>query len=337
MIDPSAELIEKWARVSASEPSGHEWRAVALNAIAPLRILVGVREPDNKIALILEAPLAEAPKEFIHFTANGLTVADQRRFGENIYRVAIVLERSEVRDVFEVLAADIVTVVASASNTKTAIRATTRRLEAWQACLRSGRRGLTLEEQIGLFGEVAVLEMLGDAAGYKEAVAAWGGPLDSIHDFSARGIAFEVKSSTGVGNRIQISTLNQLETEGLNQLLVVRLRLREDSNGITLNEYIGKIRVKIDEPSATDPDFGERLLRLGYLLSDSSLYENNRWVNEGFRFYEVMQGFPRLVNSDIPAGVIDGAYVIDEQALLPFRREIDAFELAAEKMLGKLR
>ena len=334
MIDIRGELIEKWARVSASEPSGHEWRALALSAAAPLRLMAGVREPDNRIALILEAPLAEAPKEPIHFTANGLSVTDQRRHEEDVFRVAIVLERSEVRDVFEVLATDIVNVVILSLATNNAVRATIRRLEAWQACLRSGRRGLTLEEQIGLFGELTVLELLGTKMGYSAAVAAWGGPLDNVHDFSAHGVAFEVKCSTGVGNRIRISSLNQLETEGLAQLLLIKLRLREDPKGKTLSDLVSQTRARLVEPSTADPDFEERLLRLGYVVADNFLYENTRFLQESFRIYEVKQGFPRLMNSSIPAGIIEGTYVLDEQALLPFRRETGLFESAVKKMLG---
>ena len=182
MINTREDLIEKWARVGASEASGREWRVVALGVSAPVRILAGVREPDNRIALLLEAPLVEAPKELIRFVANGLSVTDQRRFEENTFRVAIVLERLEVREVFEVLATDITNVAIQASTGSSAIRAVARRLEAWQACLRSGRRGLTPEEQIGLFGELTVLEMLGQKIGYPNAILAWGGPLDKVHD-----------------------------------------------------------------------------------------------------------------------------------------------------------
>ena len=334
MTNTREELIEKWARVGISEASGREWRVVALSASAPVRILAGVREPDNRIALLLEAPLAEAPNEPIRFVANGLSVTDQRRFEEDTFRVAIVLERLEVRDVFEVLATDITNVAIQASTSSGAIRAVTRRLEAWQACLRSGRRGLTPEEQIGLFGELTVLEMLGQKVGYSNAISAWGGPLDKVHDFTAHGIALEVKCVNGIGNHLRISTLNQLETEGLRLLLVVRVRLREDPTGRTLGDFVSQIRARVAETCNAGPDFDERLLRLGYLETDNFLYETTHFLQESLVAYEVRKEFPRLTNSSIPAGIIDGSYVLDERALRPFSRNTEYFELTMGKMLG---
>jgi Putative PD-(D/E)XK family member, (DUF4420) len=221
-----------------------------------------------------------------------------------------------------------------ASTSGGAIGAVTRRLEAWQACLRSGRRGLTPEEQIGLFGELAVLEMLGQKIGYSKAISAWGGPLDKVHDFTAHGIALEVKCVNGIGNHVRISTLNQLETEGLRLLLVVRVRLREDPTGRTLGDFVSQIRVRLAETSNAGPDFDERLLRLGYLETDNFLYENTRFSQESFCAYEVTQEFPRLTNSSIPAGIIDGSYVLDERTLRPFWRDMGYLELTMGKMLG---
>lgn len=334
MTNSREELVEKWALVRNSEASGREWRVVALSANAPLRILAGIREPDNRIALLLEAPINEAPKDPIRFVANGLSVTDQRRFEENVFRVAIVLERLEVREVFEVLATDITNVAIQSLTSSDAIRAVTRRLEAWQACLRSGRRGLTPEEQIGLFGELTVLEMVAGKIGYPKAISAWGGPLDKVHDFTANGIALEVKCASGISNQLRISKLNQLETEGLRQLFVARVRLQEDPAGKTLGEFVSHIRATIAQSSVAGADFEERLLRIGYIDSENFLYENAHFSQANFHTYEVREDFPRFTSLNIPPGIIDGSYVLDERALLPFRCSPEYFELTMEKMLG---
>ncbi|MGM4889904.1 PD-(D/E)XK motif protein [Tardiphaga sp. 11_C7_N12_6] len=334
MITIREELVEKWARVGVSDSTGREWRGMALSATAPVRLLAGVREPDNRIALLIEARLVEAPKELIRFSARGLSVSDQRRHEEDTFRLAIVLERLDSREVFEVLTTDIANVAMQASTGRDAINAVTRRLEAWQACLRSGRRGLSESEQTGLFGELTVLEMLGRIIGYPEAVLAWGGPLDHVHDFNANGISLEIKSVSGIGNQLSISTLNQLETEGLRQLLLVRVRLREDPLGITLSKLVSQAREMIAQSSSAAVDFDDRLLRVGFLQADSFLYDAVRFLPENVCAFDVRQGFPRLTNSTIPAGIIDGSYVLDERALSPFRRDMHYVEQIMGKMLG---
>lgn len=127
---------------------------------APLKLIAGIREPDGRIALLLEAPIAAAPRSPLRLRADGVSLADQRRPDEGIYRLAVTLEHEELRDVFEVLAADLVNFVRPASTAITAIAEAAKRLEAWQACLRSRSQILSRDEQIGLMGELTFLRFL---------------------------------------------------------------------------------------------------------------------------------------------------------------------------------
>ena len=84
--------------------------------MGPVRFVAAVREPDDRIALLLEGPLKAAPIPPYRVMADGLSVTDQRRPEEGIFRIAVVLEQDGLRDVFEVLAADVVEVATRASN-----------------------------------------------------------------------------------------------------------------------------------------------------------------------------------------------------------------------------
>jgi Putative PD-(D/E)XK family member, (DUF4420) len=118
-----------------------EWRGIALSVQAPVRLIAGIREPDGRIALLLEAPIAAAPRLPLRLRADGVSLADQRRPDEGIYRLAITLEHEGLRDIFEVLAVDIVDIVKPTATPIKVIAEAARRLEAWQACLRSRRQG----------------------------------------------------------------------------------------------------------------------------------------------------------------------------------------------------
>ena len=143
MSDLRTELDAKWRDALTAERGGHEWRGVALRVAAPVRFIAAVREPDERVALLIEAPLDAAFGSAYRVHAAGLSVTDQRRQEEGLFRLAITLESDGLRDVFEVLAADIVAVAASATEAREAIVEAVGRLEAWRACLAARRQGLS--------------------------------------------------------------------------------------------------------------------------------------------------------------------------------------------------
>lgn len=234
-------------------------------------------------------------------------------------RLAMTLERDESTEVFEVLAADLAEVASDSSSALSAIPAVLRRLEAWQACLRAHRRGLSREEEVGLFGELECLRILAEEIGFPQAVASWQGPLDGLHDFSRGGTALETKTALGPSSQIRISRLDQLETGGLSHLVVIRPRLRESPEGHTVADLVASLRVEIARiaPNVRS-DFDELLLRAGWREANPDAEVLVRAEVEGVSIYEVLDGFPRLTLAGVPAGIVDGSYLIDERAVAPF-------------------
>jgi len=334
MTLPREELRRKWEEAAGTPLAGHEWRGVALDLSGPVRFVAAVREPDSRIALLLEAPLSVAPSIPYRVAADGLSVTDQRRPEEGLLRVAIALEHDSVRDVFEVLAADVVEVACCTSTAKEAVTEVVRRLEAWRACLKARRLGLSMESQLGLIGELIVLGLLARDMGYAGAVRAWQGPMQGIHDFNHSGTAIEVKTVVGAGSWLRISRLAQLETAGLSALVVARPRLQESANGISLVDLVKEIRESMirDDPTAL-AEFNERMIRAGYLEIDAAMYSNFRFALHDIRWYEVARDFPRLTSASVPAGIVDGTYVIDERSIGQFRLN----DTALRALLGSLK
>jgi hypothetical protein len=337
MTDLRSELKAKWREAELEGKGGREWRGIALSVQGSVRFLAGIREPDGRITLLLEAPIAAAPRAPLRLRAEGVSVSDQRRSDEGIYRMSIALEHEELRDIFEVLAADIVEVVRPASTAIAAISAAARRLETWQVCLRSRRQGLSREEQIGLMGELAVLQFLAAKVGYRLAVDSWDGPLDGIHDFTRHGIALEVKTALGNSNVLHVSHLTQLESSGLHALIIVRVRFREGADGKSIPDAVREIRDEIKRLAAlSNSSFEEKLLRVGYLDVDRDFYDALRFVPIEIYGLAVRDGFPCLTPSLVATGIIDGSYTIDERATGNFRIKADDLQNILGRMAGEV-
>lgn len=329
------ELQEKWQQAAHTQSGGAEWRAVLLSVPAAIRILAAVREPDERPAVLFETDIRNAPSRLLRLHADGISLSDQRRHEEGLLRFAVTLEHHSLRDVFEVLACDLIEVARHAPSAPAALTAVTRRLEAWQACLRVRRQRLSREHQIGLLGELLVYRDVAARLGHPFAIEAWQGPLDGIHDFSTSGVALEVKSVVGVGSFVQISHLDQLRTDGIRALAIARMRFAETADGQSLAEVIAELRALIDQeaPHARH-EFDDRLLRAGCYDFGSDSDEPVRAVLQDQRVYEVRDGFPRLIPELVPAGIIDASYSVDERALVPFTMNPDAVCAFIDLMKG---
>jgi hypothetical protein len=327
------ELAAKWRDAALAGPGGREWRAVALSARSPLAFLAGVREPDGRIALLLEAPLDAAPAAPFRLHAEGVSVSDQRRPDEALFRLAVTLEREELRDVFEVLVLDVIAIASAAASPAAAARDVARRLEAWQACLRRRRARLSREQQTGLMGELEVLRLVAAEIGHAPAVDAWLGPLDGLHDFSREGKAIEVKSILGVGHTFRVSEAGQLETAGLTRLVVARPRFQEAPDGRSLADMVAALREEFRRDAASALGMlDDKLLRAGFIESEAG--DGARAVLHDLYAFDVAEGFPRITAGSIPPGILDLSYTLDERALARFRIDVDALRRFARTMGG---
>jgi Putative PD-(D/E)XK family member, (DUF4420) len=179
---------------------------------------------------------------------------------------------------------------------------------------------LTREEQAGLLGELAVMELMATEIGLPRAIAAWCGPLAGIHDFEGARVAIQVKAAIGLSHHIRISRLDQLDAESLGALVLARARFQEAPDGLTLPEVIGALRKRVDQdfPNAAT-ELAEKLMRAGYLEADAEVYGLMRTALQKLHGFSVGDGFPRLIGATVPPAIVDAAYSLDERQLAPFR------------------
>ncbi len=152
--------------------------------------------------------------------------------------------------------------------------------------------GLTLENEIGLVGELLFLEFLIGAVGAELAVSTWHGPLSEEHDFLFDDVHIEVKTTAGEQRKHKINGVAQLvPIPGVPlSLLSIQLTRSAGTTGRTLPELVDAVRGAV----------GGHLVRLDALLASSG------WLAEEADLYSTRWAFrtpPRAfaVESDFPA------------------------------------
>jgi hypothetical protein len=161
------------------------------------------------------------------------------------------------------------------------------------------------------------MDALGD-----EAVAAWRGAAREDRDIQWGDVAVEVK--TTVGDQpvtVAINDERQLDGEGFRKLFLVALTLDERADGgggQTLNELVDELGRSI---TAVDARLGfrDRLLQYGWAEIHRNRYDRVRYVVRQVMTYRVSEGFPRLVESDLPPGVGKVRYLLALSACEPWR------------------
>jgi hypothetical protein len=241
--------------------------------------------------------------------------------------LGVRLRDAACSDVFTALAEDLAPRVAAASDPKQAAAEFLGRLRRWQQFLTASRDGLSVEAQRGLWGELHVVRAhLLPALGAASTVAGWKASAAAHQDFQFTVGAMEVKTTAAKQPQsVRITSERQLDDTGVGALFlhVVVVDEREvavadSAPGKSLAALIADTRSGLAGDLIALAAFNDRLLERGWLDSHASRYEGRRCTVRGERTYQVRQGFPRLVEVDLPAGVGDVNFAVSLAACEPF-------------------
>ncbi|MFF1900415.1 PD-(D/E)XK motif protein [Streptomyces sp. NPDC058206] len=243
------------------------------------------------------------------------------------YELQVILTENELREVFNPLVADVADTVRVASAAPEALAAAVERFGRWQDLLRTiSRDGLSAEARRGLHGELLVLgNVLLASLSQSEAVEAWTGPTGSNQDFQLPEVAIETKASIAKRPRsVRIASERQLDDTGTPALLLALAQLdeRRGGSGESLNWKVDEIRHQLTSPVAR-ARFDGLLIQAGYLPGHRDLYDEPRYTLRELRFWHVREGFPRLVESDMPEGVGDCTYHVSTSGLGAYQATAD--------------
>ena len=172
--------------------------------------------------------------------------------------------------------------------------------------------GLTGEEQRGLFCELLMLkDLLLPALGSPVAVASWKAPAGNTKDCIHGLVAVEVKSRFRKGNtRIRISSETQLECPAGDLFLAVYSLDTDGTSGQSLSVLVDALRVVVADSGVALTRFDDLLIQAGYLDIHKTCYEEPQYT-ASLSLYSVQAGFPRILPTDLLAGVNHVSYDIE--------------------------
>jgi hypothetical protein len=160
------------------------------------------------------------------------------------------------------------------------------------------RERLPHEREIGLFGELQVLDRLISVLGPKAALASWRGPDDEEHDFGFASLSAEVKTTTSERREHWIESLTQLLPPGSRELWLVSIQLTGagPDGGLRLPELVMRVRAHCQ---GFRSEFDGRLGAVGWDDSQADLYPWSWWPRGAVGLYLIDEDFPRLTPAAI--------------------------------------
>jgi hypothetical protein len=164
--------------------------------------------------------------------------------------------------------------------------------------LLSRRERLPHEREIGLFGELQVLDRLISVLGPKAALASWRGPDAEEHDFGFASLSAEVKTTTSERREHWIESLTQLLPPGSRELWLVSIQLTGGGpdGGLRLPELVMRVRARCQ---GLRSEFDRRLGAVGWDDSQADLYPRSWWPRGAMGLYLIDKDFPRLTPAAI--------------------------------------
>jgi hypothetical protein len=307
------------------EASGYVRQRIHPESAADLLAVVSNPGPQRALWLQTDAAAIEHLDEIQAARGVALSVIQ----GDGRSTVELRLTDPAAMDVFTALAVDVAETTAAAGDDQTAVRAFVGRFSRWMQLLQRAPQGLTGERQRGLFGELwFIRERLAPAVGPDDGIATWQAPGGVPHDFQAATGSVEIKTSAA--NQPQVVRVNgerQLDETGTPVLYLVHLSLdvHRDS-GETLPEMVAGVRSLV-AGGRGQPLFEDRLLASGYADLHTPLYAHTGYTLRQSSAFLVGDGFPRIVERDLPDGVGAVHYKLAIAACAPFSApEVDAVD-----------
>lgn len=292
------------------------WRLIEIDRVGGATVMAGRRFPDNAEALVAGFPGVRVPTGRQLPEGRGFEVVriDKHEEPENGVRIALVRELAGALELFGAMAEDIIGALRRARGATPQLLCDLflRRVAAWQEFMsRSADRRLSSEQEVGLFGELTLLdEIMNAGVPAIDVVGGWEGPADGLQDFVLGTGAIEVKSSIATtGFLARIGSLEQLDDAARQPLYLAAQRLVLAEDGVTLPELVARVRVRLAEGGAGGT-FDLRMRQAGYLADHESHYVR-RFSNAGVRLFLVDDSFPRLTTASVSSAIRHAVYGLE--------------------------
>ena len=280
--------------------SAHESFALLFNQLwagdVTTRVLRDARKGAMDLKLAVDARevrhlLAAIPDdyEFTEVVGNHISLGDWRHPATGQRYLDLACTEPSLSSAFSALTDDVVRRVEEHHDS--AAYAVQETLAEWRALLQPAS-SLSEEKARGLFGEMWVLGLLAARSPYY-ALDVWTGPLGEPHDFTSPSGDIEVKTSKLEGLDVVVSDLHQLDPLEGRDLVLVRVSVVTDPDGVGLREQADSLC----SMGLVREELAQKLARQGFHLDGKSpdfsfrVQEVNSW--------RVGVDFPGLRSEDI--------------------------------------
>jgi len=320
-------LCKVWKALASYGPR-EGWSTLEIWRTPTIRLLAGRVFPEGSEALLVGLLDTSIPKGLqlplgrgFHLLRPQLTLA-----GPNTGWLALVRRTAGSEDLFSAVAEDVVALLRSleGSTGRSVMSAVVERVRAWQAFMeRERQEGISKEAELGLVGELLVMEGILDAGVLPaEALQAWQGPLDALQDFQLSGGNIEVKTTSRLsGFPATIHSLDQLDHTQVQRLYLAAVRVSICEEGATLPLIAARIRNRL--PAGPEQAaFASRLIHAGLHpeAEDACL---RRFAPQSIELIRVEDGFPALTRSDVARPVSEASYVLEVDQVEAPRTTLD--------------
>ena len=272
---------------------------------------------DGKMSLVISEPGRETTVKSSKF----IDVSMKRREDGKLVLSFDLLDDS-YKSMFFIFCKDII-VTCEKAGASMAISSAVLRWKYWKNLFGYRKQSILDNSSIkGLLGELIQLrDFFIPRFGSDKAVASWMGPLLGHKDFEINDTWYEVKSVAENALQVNISSLEQLESESDGHLFVVRL---EDTssvsrNSINLNTVVVQIIDLIDDPDTFNM-FSERLNNMGFEPDEE--YDKYNYVYKGTEMYQVNEDFPRLRRRNVDEAIGNVKYTLLLNAISNHREKV---------------
>lgn len=308
-----------WRELEAQTPPGPGIVRRRVREDSTRNLFIGVAHPRRERVLILVVSNDAAGNINLPATRALKTVQADGELGEIEFRITLIAP--EMKDVFTPFCDDVIDAIAPADNDRGAVSILLERFANWQRLFATAGGGLSSLEAQALFGELWVLEHAFLPLSGVQSMEAWRGPDREDRDFLIKGLAIEVKTTSGDEPvTVIIANEGQLNVVGLDVLYLVALKLEvlKGGRGTTLNDAVASVRNALTPKAALL--FRDKLLRYGYLDQRSDRYSDVAYVIRDVMTFRVEEGFPRIIENDLVPGVGSVRYRLALSACEPWRR-----------------
>jgi hypothetical protein len=194
-------------------------------------------------------------------------------------------------------------------------------IETYHELLRGIER-LSEQEEIGLFGELWVLDRLIDGLGEAVAVGAWRGAFSEEHDFAFPEDDVEVKTTMSETRRHWVGTPTQLEPTIGRPLWLLSLQITTAGlGGLSLPELIASLRLRIVDGTARAA-LEESLGMLRWRDDQAALYRRRLRLRTDPAVFRVDGDFPAVTSAKLAAAGI----AVERVTALSYRIDLSGLQ-----------